>query len=467
MSRGDSTLLLKPALLVVGAVAGAVVVALAVNGLLAMAGGGVGGSSAGPSATDAGGDGGAISLPGTWSGQKWYDEELRDQDFEYKNETASDQVKFVPKEMNNSTLPENENRAELIREGRAIFANTSNEMPENVGNDLSCANCHGGGDLPTTTGMVGQDIDMIPLVGTAAGYPEWTGRTERMRDMRQRIMGCFLRSMNAPGSEEGVPEYDSREIQAMESYMVWLNKGTPSERVPPWRHIRKPEGDEKVPVPEVNPVRGAELYLENCASCHGKDGQGKAGQYPPLWGPDSYNDGAGMGRMYTSAGFIREAMPYGAAHTFEDWNDSHDVAGFMNAHERPHLPRQPKDWAESGAPDEGIYYQRVQERHGYEMNPMTKKLMMAGIPIGSQPINESVIPDDVERYDEPLRNASVNGSWQTTWIRTYEEHDNGFSTNETESNRTASNSTDLTAHGAITVAMDDDSTASNRENRAS
>lgn len=455
---------MKPALLVFGAIFGAILVVLAVNGILAFAGGGMGGG--GSPAADANGGDGPTALPGTWNGSKWYDEGLREEGFEYKNETAGNEVNFVPKEMNNSTLPENENRRELIREGRRIFANTSNEMPENVGNDLSCANCHGGGDLPTTTGMVGQDIDMIPLVGTAAGYPEWTGRTERMRDMRQRIMGCFLRSMNAPGSEEGVPEYDSREIQAMESYMVWLNKGTPSETVPYWRGIEKPEGDEQVPVPEVNPVRGAELYLENCASCHGADGQGKPGQYPPLWGPGSYNDGAGMGRMYASAGFIREAMPYGAGHTFKNWEDVHDVAGFMNAHKRPHLPRQPKDWAESGAPDEGIYYQRVQQRHGYDMNPMTKKLMLADIPIGTQPINESVIPDDVDRYDQPLRNESVDGSWETTWIRTYEEYDNGFSTNETESNGTSSNATAVTAQGAISGAMDGEATVSNGQNQA-
>jgi len=466
MSQGDSTLLLKPAVLLVGTVIAAVVVVFAVNGLIAYLGiGAVGtdGAQAGPAATpSAGGNatggggtaadtGGVTKLPGAWSGSKWYNEELREQEFDYKDPEAGQEVQFSPKEMNESTLPENEHRAELVREGRSLFANTSEEMPENVGNDLSCANCHGGGDLPTATGMVGQDIDMIPLVGTAAGYPEWTGRTQRMRDMRQRIMGCFLRSMNSPGAEEGVPEYDSREIQAMESYMVWLNKGTPSERVPYWRHIEKPEGDEKVPVEEVNPVRGAELYLENCASCHGADGQGMEGQYPPLWGEGSYNDGAGMGRVYTSAGFIREAMPYGAGHTFSNWEDVQDVAGYMNAHKRPHLPRQPKDWAAAGAPDEGIYYNRTQQRLGYEMNPMTKKLMLAGIPIDDTELEADMIPEDTSRYDQPLRDEEVNGSWETTWIRTYEDVGN-----ETESNRTESNRTALTAESAVTTAIEDD-----------
>jgi thiosulfate dehydrogenase len=356
----------------------------------------------------AAGSAGPNELPGDWKGYKWYDKDLREQGFEYRNATAGKQVAFVPKPMNNSTLPENEHRRELIIYGREIMANTSNVLPNATGNSLSCANCHGGGDLPTTTGMVGQDIDMIPLVGTAAGYPEWTGRTSRMRDMRQRIMGCFLRSMNA--DPEDVPEYDSREIQAMEAYMVWLAKGTPVQTKPYWRHLNKPEGDEKKPIPEVNPVRGAQLYLENCASCHAKDGTGIEGQYPPVWGNESYNDGAGMGRIYTSAAFIREAMPYGSAHTLTDWGKVQDIAGYINGHDRPHLERQPKDWSEAGAPDEAVYYKRVQERFGYDMNPMRKKLLIAGIPTGTdQPLEESMIPDDVERYDQPLRNVSVEG----------------------------------------------------------
>jgi thiosulfate dehydrogenase len=412
-----SRLWVKPLVVVVGTVMLGVLVTLSAYGLVAMTSPQAVAAGGGQAANVTGGDGAAASnagkrqLPGTWQGSKWYSEDLRDDGLKFRDPNAGEKVAFVPKKMNNSTLPENPNRRELIREGRRLFANTSGEMPEHTGGDrMSCANCHGGGSLPTTTGMVGQDIDMIPLVGTAAGYPEWTGRTNRMRDMRQRIMGCFLRSMNAPDSEEGVPAYDSREIQAMESYLVWLNKGTPSERVPYWRHLDKPTGDEKVPVENVNPVRGAELYLENCASCHGADGQGTEGQYPPLWGPDSFNDGAGMGRMYTSAAFIRESMPYGAAHTLTDWEDVHDIAGYMNAHDRPHLPRASKDYPEVGPPDEGIYYNRTQERLGYDMNPMTKKLMLAGIPTGTQPLNESDIPDDVSRYDQPLRNATVEGN---------------------------------------------------------
>ncbi|WP_136717681.1 c-type cytochrome [Halorientalis salina] len=365
---------------------------------------------------DGGGGAAAASgpgeLPAQWNDTHVYDADLREgenkDDFRYRNATAGEEVQFVPKEMNESTLPSNPRERELVRYGREIMANTSEVMPDNVGNNLSCANCHGGGDLPTTQGMVGQDIDMIPLVGTAATYPEWTNRTTRMRDTRQRIMGCFMRSMNSPDSPEGMPEYTSREVQAMEAYMEWLGQGQPIGSSPYWQHLNKPTGDEKVPIPEVNPVRGAELYLENCASCHGADGQGVEGQYPPLWGNGSYNDGAGMGRIYTSAAFIREAMPYGYAHQVSDWRDVQDMAGYMNAHDRPHLQRQPQDWAETGSPDEAVYYNRTQERFGYDQNPMAHKLELAGIPTDDTELTESMIPDDVDRYDQPLRNETAD-----------------------------------------------------------
>ncbi len=38
--------------------------------------------------------------------------------------------------------------------------------------------------------------------------------------------------------------------------------------------------------------------------------------FPPLWGADSYNDGAGMARNITAAWFVHANMPQGA--TFAD-----------------------------------------------------------------------------------------------------------------------------------------------------
>ncbi len=355
---------------------------------------------------------GPVEAPEQWPDRNVLDGDLRQNEskdqMDYRNETAGDEIKFVPKEMNNSTLPENENERELIIYGRELMENTSEEIPDHVGNELSCGSCHGGSDRDMSQGLPGQDITMIPLVGTHADLPEWTNRRDRMRDTRQRLMGCFDRSMNSQDSENGTPAYDSREMQAMEAYMQWLSEGVPVKSQPYWSHLNKAEGDERVPVEEINPVRGADLYLQNCASCHGADGQGVEGQGTALWGPDSYNDGAGMGRIYTSSAFIREAMPYGSPHTVSDWNDVQDIAGFMNGHDRPEFVGKEKDWPVTGPPEEAVYYDRNQEELGYDMNPMQKKLELAGIPTGTEELSEDDIPDDVDRYDQPLRNESVD-----------------------------------------------------------
>ncbi|ELY64004.1 class I cytochrome c [Natronococcus jeotgali DSM 18795] len=353
-----------------------------------------------------------IQAPEQWPDRTVLDGDLREgeskDNMTFRNETAGEEIQFSPKEMNNSTLPENENEREMIMYGRDIMANTTGEIPENVGVEMSCGSCHGGSDLGMSQGLPGQDIDMIPLVGTTADLPEWTSRRDRMRDTRQRLMGCFDRSMNSQASEEGTPEYDSREMQAMEAYMQWLSEGVPVKGQPYWSHLNKAEGDEEVPVEEINPVRGAELYLENCASCHGEDGQGIEGTATTLWGPESFNDGAGMSRLYTSSAFIREAMPYGSPHTVSDWRDVQDIAGFMNGHDRPEFEGKEEDFPTAGPPEEGVYYDRTQEELGYDMNPMRKKLELAGIPTGTEELSEDDIPDDVDRYDQPLRNESVD-----------------------------------------------------------
>ena len=60
--------------------------------------------------------------------------------------------------------------------------------------------------------------------------------------------------------------------------------------------------------------------------------------FPPLWGKNSYNWGAGMHRINTAAGFIQHNMPLGRGETLTDV-ESWDVAAFINMHERPQDPR--------------------------------------------------------------------------------------------------------------------------------
>ena len=57
--------------------------------------------------------------------------------------------------------------------------------------------------------------------------------------------------------------------------------------------------------------------------------------FPPLWGPDSFNDGAGMHRVLTAARFIKARMPLGDADLTDD--QAFDVAAYINAQPRPEM----------------------------------------------------------------------------------------------------------------------------------
>ena len=103
----------------------------------------------------------------------------------------------------------------------------------------------------------------------------------------------------------------------------------------------------KAPERAANPEAGERLFEKRCADCHGKDGTGLPASrnlidgylFPPLWGSDSFNDGASMNRVLTAARFIKAKMPLGRP----DLNDEQafDVAAFINSKPRPHMTNSP------------------------------------------------------------------------------------------------------------------------------
>lgn len=112
-----------------------------------------------------------------------------------------------------------------------------------------------------------------------------------------------------------------------------------------------------LPAATSDPKHGAAVFAQTCAVCHQPDGQGlRRGtadaaqrhryQFPPLWGPDSCNDGAGMARPITAANFIHANMPYGAdyAHPVLSVQDAFDVAVFLDSQERPHRLGNERDF---------------------------------------------------------------------------------------------------------------------------
>ena len=237
----------------------------------------------------------------------------------------ADAEKFKPP--SESDIPDNE-FGESVRLGKQIFENTQQYAAHYVGNKLNCANCH----LDN-----GRRADSAPLWAAYGLYPAFRKKTGQIDTIQSRIQGCFLYSMNGKA-----PEWDSKEMVALVTYHYWMAKKAPTG-------VKLPgQGFVKVAKPALPPdiKRGGEVYKNNCAICHGAEGGGTQGadgnySFPPLWGKDSFNWGAGMHRVDTAAGFIKVNMPYGQFGTLSD-QEAWDVATFMNSHERPKDPRYEK-----------------------------------------------------------------------------------------------------------------------------
>ena len=67
---------------------------------------------------------------------------------------------------------------------------------------------------------------------------------------------------------------------------------------------------------------------------------------PPLWGPDSFNDGAGMARLITAANFIHFNMPHGTDYLDPQLSPEQawDVAAYMVSQPRPKKAGLDKDF---------------------------------------------------------------------------------------------------------------------------
>jgi thiosulfate dehydrogenase len=150
-------------------------------------------------------------------------------------------------------------------------------------------------------------------VGGADQLPAYRKKNDQVNTLVERLQGCFKYSMNAQASEVGtVPSAESRTIRALLSYMHWLATGAPvGDKDIPGRGYPKLEKT----ADGFDPERGAVVYAEHCAICHGENGEGGyAGTemvFPPLWGEQSYNWGAGMHRIDTAAAYIKANMPLG------------------------------------------------------------------------------------------------------------------------------------------------------------
>ena len=221
---------------------------------------------------------------------------------------------------------------DAVRRGQAIFRNTSTNATDHVGNGLACANCHLG---------EGREAYSAPMWAAWGRYPQYRSKNKQINTMEDRVRGCFQYSMNAQHSASGeAPPRGDDIYKDLQSYFYWLATGAPTNVA------MEGTGFGKVAETEngYSHERGREVFAENCAVCHGGDGQGQTdinGRYvfPPLWGANSYNWGAGMARIDTAAAFIKNNMPLSQPGSLSD-QQAWDVAAYIDSFERPKDPRQ-------------------------------------------------------------------------------------------------------------------------------
>ena len=229
--------------------------------------------------------------------------------------------------------------------GRQLFVETPSLIGPEVaaapmryaGNNLSCQSCHL---------LAGTQAFALPMIGVYATFPTYMARENGVRTIEDRIQGCMERSMNG----RALP-VDGREMKSMVAYLQFLSTGVPAGAVTEGR------GSPALPLLDraADVARGRVVYAATCQVCHQADGhglrKGKAGDaagyfFPPLWGDDSFNDGAGMHRLIASANYIRANMPLGITYRKPMLSeaDAWDVAAFINSQPRPSRERRDLDY---------------------------------------------------------------------------------------------------------------------------
>lgn len=226
---------------------------------------------------------------------------------------------------------------DAVRRGRALFAATRDSLPSNVGNTLRCFSCH----LDE-----GRRASALPLTRAYINFPQYRPRRASVELIEGRINDCFVRSLNGrPLSNDGP------DMRDMIAFLAWLGRGAaPADSAPAhdataFAHL------------DADTTRGEAVYAATCARCHGASGQGIA-IYPPLWGPNSFNIGAGMARYRTAANFVLHNMPFDKPNSLTP-QQALDVARYIGSRPRPDLAGKENDWPKGGAPSDLPYHTRA------------------------------------------------------------------------------------------------------------
>ncbi len=236
-----------------------------------------------------------------------------------------------------NTLPMNETGKE-IRYGKELIAHTSEYLGpkgsiRSMSNGMNCQNCH----LDAGTKPFGNNYSAV-----ASTYPKFRARSGTEETIQKRVNDCIERSLNGqPLSDE------SCEMKAIVAYIKWVGSNVPKGVTPKGAGLV----DLAFLSQQADPKKGKILYQTKCVLCHKANGEGtmnakgNAWTYPPLWGDQSYNHGAGLFRLSRFAGYIKANMPFGTTFDKPQLTDEEawHLAAFVNSMPRP-TKDMAKDW---------------------------------------------------------------------------------------------------------------------------
>jgi ubiquinol-cytochrome c reductase cytochrome b subunit len=200
-----------------------------------------------------------------------------------------------------------------VKRGHDLLMDTGKMLPQNVGNKLTCSNCHF---------LAGMARDSVCLVGVSAEYPRVNPRTGREATLARKTNACLEMNLNGkPIPDEGP---DMLDILA---YYRWISSGIPVGADVPWLGLQPLQSSY-----QPTAAKGKAIYEGKCAVCHGNAGQGGTG--PPVWGDGSYTDGSQMAESKVLAAFVKRFMPQGNPNLTDE--EALDVSAYMTPQPRPH-----------------------------------------------------------------------------------------------------------------------------------
>jgi thiosulfate dehydrogenase len=225
-----------------------------------------------------------------------------------------------------------------VKYGQDLIAHTSKYFGpkgsiNKLTNGMNCQNCH----LNAGTKVYGNNY------GSAfSDYPKVRSRSGTEVDLSMRVNDCFERSMNGEALDN-----NSREMKAILQYMNYISSNVKKGERAKGSGFKDLEYLDR----PADPEKGKVVYDNKCASCHMANGQGVKMlddveyMYPPLWGDDSFNKGAGLYRLTNMSRYVKYNMPLGVEHDAPSLSDEEawDVSAFLIVQDRPGFDNS-KDW---------------------------------------------------------------------------------------------------------------------------